>query len=171
MNSKIRGFTLIELMLTVIVAAILLSVAIPSFRTFIQNNQLTTATNQFVTALNLTRSEAVKRGRSVRISALSPSGSNEWGGGFMVWIDENGDGTYDASDDQQLRRWDALDGNMTVDSNNGRTLFIYDGDGVVNAGDTVDVCDSGRSGETGRRLAIDVTGRISISDDSYSGCS
>lgn len=57
-----RGFTLVELMITIAVAAILLAIAIPGFRDLILRNELTTATNDWVAAVNLARSEAVRRG-------------------------------------------------------------------------------------------------------------
>ncbi|MQM39534.1 hypothetical protein KBTX_03563 [wastewater metagenome] len=170
MINKIRGFTLIELMLTVIVAAILLAIAVPSFRAFIQNNQLTTATNQFVTALNMARSEAVKRGRRVYITAAASSAGDEWGGGFRVWLDENGNGTYQSANDQELQVWAALDGGVTIDSTKDRSEFVFASDGVVDNGDTIEVCDGERAGEVGRKLDIDPTGRVSIIDDNYSGC-
>ena len=62
-----RGFTLLELMVTVAVAAILATVAVPGFRDLIQNNRVTTQTNELVTALNFARTEAVKRGRPVDV--------------------------------------------------------------------------------------------------------
>lgn len=56
------GFTLVELMVTVAIAAILLGVGVPSFRTLIENNRIAAASNDVVTALQYARSEAVKRG-------------------------------------------------------------------------------------------------------------
>ena len=55
MNEK-NGFTLIELMITLAVAAIVLTVGIPSFQDFVYNNRLTTQANRFVTDMALARS-------------------------------------------------------------------------------------------------------------------
>ncbi len=58
MQSKTKGFTLFELIVTIAVAAIIVSVGIPGFTSFVQNNRAVTHTNDLVTALNLARSEA-----------------------------------------------------------------------------------------------------------------
>jgi type IV fimbrial biogenesis protein FimT len=71
-----RGFTLLELMVTVAVLAILVTVGVPSFRTLIQNNRVTTQTNELVTALNVGRTEAVKRGRNVQV--VVATATNGW---------------------------------------------------------------------------------------------
>ena len=68
-----RGFTLIELMVTIAVVAILTTVAVPGFRDLIRNNRVTTQTNEVVSALNFARTEAIKRGRSVTVR-LQPVG-------------------------------------------------------------------------------------------------
>jgi len=56
-----RGFTLIELMVTVAVAAILLMVAVPSFKNMMLSNRLTAAANEMVGSINTARMEAIKR--------------------------------------------------------------------------------------------------------------
>jgi len=67
-----RGFTLIELMVTLAVAGILLGIAVPSFRQLIFSNRLTATANEVVTALTVARSESVKR--NVRINFTATAG-------------------------------------------------------------------------------------------------
>jgi type IV fimbrial biogenesis protein FimT len=56
------GFSLVELMVTVAIAAILMAIAAPSFSIFIDNQKLLTTATEFYSAVNMTRSEAIKRG-------------------------------------------------------------------------------------------------------------
>lgn len=60
-----RGFTIIELMITLVVAAILLAIAIPSFNYLTVSSKLTTTANTLVNALGIARSEAIKRNANV----------------------------------------------------------------------------------------------------------
>ncbi|OOG24908.1 prepilin-type N-terminal cleavage/methylation domain-containing protein [Thioalkalivibrio denitrificans] len=84
------GFTLIELMVTLAVAAILITVAVPGFANLIAEQRVVTTTNRFVTALHLTRSEAVKRGARVTLCASgdgSTCGSaGDYSDGWIVFV-------------------------------------------------------------------------------------
>ncbi|HYW03952.1 MAG TPA: GspH/FimT family pseudopilin [Gammaproteobacteria bacterium] len=95
-----RGFTLIELMITLLVAIVLLSIAIPNFSSLIKDNRITTQVNTMVRALQLARSTAIKRGqrvvvcRSANSTAASPTcdtGSGSWTEGWVVFVDCNND--------------------------------------------------------------------------------
>ena len=93
------GFTLVELMVTLVIAAILLTAGVPSFTTLIKNNRLTTSTNELVGALTLARSEAVKRGLRVTVCKSADQASCDtsgtgWQQGWIVFTDENNSGTY-----------------------------------------------------------------------------
>lgn len=62
-----RGFTVVELVVTLAVAAIVLATAVPSLATMVRNNRLAAASNELVTALQLARAEATRRGRPVSL--------------------------------------------------------------------------------------------------------
>jgi type IV fimbrial biogenesis protein FimT len=84
-SASARGFTIVELMITVTVAAVLLALALPSFRETIVSSNVTETTNQLIGDLNLARSEAVRRGTLVAV--ISTSGTNNWSGGWRVETD------------------------------------------------------------------------------------
>lgn len=68
MNTRqCKGFTLIELMITLLVAALILGVGVPNFQQFFANNRMASATNDVVTALHAARSQAVKRRANVSV--------------------------------------------------------------------------------------------------------
>jgi type IV fimbrial biogenesis protein FimT len=116
---KESGFTLVELLITVVVAIILTGLAIPAFLEMIQNNRVVTHTNDLVTALNLARSESVRRNESVRVSACDTSdgctatGTN-WSMGWVVWQDADGDDPAFMDDGEQLRIFRTLESNLSV---------------------------------------------------------
>ena len=94
-SSRIAGFTLIELMVTVAIAAVLLVVAVPSFVSFQRNSELTSATNSFVAAINAARGEAMKRGMN---AMLVPSTGTDWSSGWTVFVDQDRSGTLNTGD-------------------------------------------------------------------------
>ena len=66
-----KGFTLVELLITIVVISVLLATGVPAFLDFIKNNRLTAQTNELVSAIQLARSEAVKRGTNTIVCASS----------------------------------------------------------------------------------------------------
>lgn len=70
-NKNQKGFTLIELMVVVVVLAILMSIAAPSYRAFIANTQIRNTAESVRNGLQLARSEAVKRNQSVKFTLSS----------------------------------------------------------------------------------------------------
>lgn len=86
------GFSLLELMIAVVVLAIGLALAIPSFRDLIRNTNTSTNANDLVLALNMARAEAVKRG--TRVAVMSASATSDWSSGWTINADTARDGTY-----------------------------------------------------------------------------
>lgn len=74
----VHGFTLIELMVTISIAAILATIAIPSFQDATLNSKLNALSNNFVASAHLARSEAIKRNATVTLSAASGGWQNGW---------------------------------------------------------------------------------------------
>ncbi|HST28688.1 MAG TPA: GspH/FimT family pseudopilin, partial [Rudaea sp.] len=89
-----RGFTLVELMITIFVAAILVTIALPSFRELVVSNHVTESTNLLLSDLNLARSEAVHRGTQVAVINAAGVGSNNWSGGWKVAADTAFNGSF-----------------------------------------------------------------------------
>ena len=102
-----RAFTLIELMIVVALVAVLLVIAIPSFKALTQRNRVAGEINSFVSDLQFARSEAIKRGQPVSLCASADGatclGTNSWNQGWIVFNDVNGSGTMNNALDVRLR--------------------------------------------------------------------
>ncbi len=95
--SRPQGFTLIELMVTLAIAAILMFLAVPSFVSYQRNAQLTSAANTLLAAINAARGEAMKRGMSAMVV---PTGNgSDWTEGWVVFVDKNNNREYINTDD------------------------------------------------------------------------
>lgn len=73
-----RGFTLIELMVVVVIAAVLLAIGVPSFKSFIAGQRVKAATSEFAAAAVFARSEAVKRNAEVGVVAATTGWKDGW---------------------------------------------------------------------------------------------
>ena len=80
-KSAQRGFTMIELMVTVTIIAIMLGIGVPSFRDFVAGQKVKSASHDLRTALVLARSEAIKRNAEVTVA---PIVADSWVSGWTV---------------------------------------------------------------------------------------
>lgn len=94
-STRTGGFTLIELMVTIAIAAVLLMIGVPSFVAFQRNSELTSAANSFVAALGAARGEAMKRGLQ---AVIAPRANNDWATGWIVFVDADYDQQFNGSD-------------------------------------------------------------------------
>lgn len=161
------GFTLIELMVTLAVAAVVLTLGVPSFRDTIRSNRLTVNANSFIGALNLARSEAIKRGMRVSVRKTSTN----WESGWQVFTDSGTFGTQDGTD-ETLRVYDALPSNYTLRGNNNFTNFIsFTPNGQSNNMGSFAICDNSSGSNTpasgtSRLIIVNSTGRVRLGVDS-----
>ena len=145
-------------MAVVLIASILMAVAVPSFQDFVINNQLTTQANSLVTTMQLARSEAVKRNKSVTVETTDVS--TNWGNGFRTWVDINGNGARDAG--ETLRQENALSANTLTSS---IKTFQYLPTGFASIGGVsvdFDLCHG--SDKKGRKVTLDNTGHVSVAE-------
>jgi type IV fimbrial biogenesis protein FimT len=97
------GFTLVELLVTLVVVSILLAAGAPAFQDFIKNNRVTGQTNDLVSAIQLARSEALKRGVDTVVCASKDqktctNDKDTWVDGWIVFSDLNRDGAPNKAD-------------------------------------------------------------------------
>lgn len=156
------GFTIVELMIAVLIGAILVGIAIPSYTVFVKNNCLTANVNKLVTSLMVARSEAIKR----RVNVYVTAAAGGWGSGWTVWQDADDDSTMDANED--LRAEVLTCSGTTITEAGGDTAFRYRSTGFIDAAGSFDICDD-RTAETGRQITVSATGRPHT-ESSYAGC-
>jgi type IV fimbrial biogenesis protein FimT len=153
-----RGFTLLELLITVLVASILLGIAVPSFHSFVQDSRLSGEANALVYSLTLARSEAVKRDSTVEVCASSngTSCTGTWANGWIVCTPSPGCTTI-------VQVAPALvTGNTATEQLNGATALTFAADGSTGTAYWFVFCDS-RGVNSARAIDIDQIGRAEAS--------
>lgn len=95
-QNRESGFTLIELMITIAILAIVLSAAFPSYRTFVANAQIRSTAESIRNGLQLARAEAIKRNAKVKFTIASAANDSSWTVGCVTVVgDLDGDGIAD----------------------------------------------------------------------------
>lgn len=113
------GFTLVELMITLAIAAILLMVAVPNLSAYRRNAELTAAANTLMASLNTARSEAMKRGRNAMI--VPTNNASSWNDGWVVFVDIDRSQNFNESTDAVVSSQVALPAGMSVSGVNSAT--------------------------------------------------
>ena len=123
MKNRSAGFTLIELVVTIAIAAVLAALAVPSFIQYQRNSELTSLTNSLLAAVNAAKGEAMKTGKN---AFVIPKGSG-WNSGWIVYVDMNRDNSYTEGADIAVQTQDALKAYFSITGNSiaaGSTPYI-----------------------------------------------
>lgn len=174
-RSGAAGFTLVELMIALAVLAILMMIAAPSFEMVRNSSRLAAQANELVSAIQLARSEAVRRGqrvvmcRSENGNACAGAGGN-WAG-WLVFADANGNGSVDAG--EELLRVGDVRAPVTVAATDGSIVFRPDGfarEGNLLAAATIAVCVATTRPADNRRLVTIRSGsRVAVQTGNGNG--
>jgi type IV fimbrial biogenesis protein FimT len=168
---RVSGFTMVEMMVAVAILAILASIALPSYRSLIANNRIVANTNDLVADLALARSEAAKRGGTTVVTVCassngsSCSGSTDWSGGRLVFVDGGVQGTVDGTDLTKVLRNSRAVNNLVITSGGFSLVTVgfisYSADGSISSSlpGTIRICSSGL---IGRVVSISNIGRTSL---------
>ena len=162
---KESGFTLIELLSVVVIGSLLMALAVPSFRAFLQNNRIASQANRFVTALNTARSEAINRGMRITVcksdDGQACDNNNNWEAGWMVFTDSSGVGVYDSSSEEKLIVEAGLVGSNTLRSSGFTDFVSYLPGGFSHDDGSFRLYDD-RGSTHMRSISINATGRIQL---------
>jgi len=164
------GFTLIELMVTITIAAILLLIAIPGFQAVSQRSQQTNVTNDLVALIGRARSEAVTRNKNIVICVSSDQstcsvGSVTWESGWIMFSD-NDNNSLRSGGEELLQVHPALAANVTLRSSGfgADHLSISKGTGLMLQKGTFKYCDT--RGVAGMRaLNLSLAGQVRVAVD------
>jgi type IV fimbrial biogenesis protein FimT len=155
--NKYKGFTLIELMITVAIMSVMMAVGLPSFQSIIASSRLTSTTNAMVSALQLARTEALKQHRTI---AIAHKQGGDWQNGWDVFVDLDGDEIPDTNEQLLATTlFDAVNSTITVvPASNYSRYVTYGANGRVNMGGHFTFC----SGTNFRSVVVAATGRVRV---------
>lgn len=160
------GFSLLEILISLAVTIIVLAIAVPNFTNLIHSNKLTGSVNEFVAALHLTRSEAVRAGGATICASDNQTNCNsaDWHDGWIVFSDYNSNGIRDkddlGEDEPIIRASEGIPQSLKLKT--GSTVIRYGSNGFLfPAGTTESIvfCADGSGGLDGREIKVNTAGR------------
>ncbi|WP_239142605.1 GspH/FimT family pseudopilin [Variovorax sp. WS11] len=163
-SSRSRGFTLIELMVTITVLAILLVVAVPSFDGVRLSSRLTSYATDLMASSQLARTEAIKRNAPVTLCVSSNgTGCATSGGWESGWIVLSGTTV--------IQRQPAATAGYKLTEAGGAISLTFDSTGIGSTQASVTICRASPSvGGQERLVKISATGRASITRTTLGTC-
>ena len=156
LTSPAYGFTFLELMVGIVLLVIVLGLGVPSFNGLIQTSAIASSNNGLITAINITRSEAIKRHSVIEIRPISAN----WNLGWRIWQDRNGNSAIDA--DEVLREFSAISDRVTLTSTATQLRFSSRGNLLDTNSITFTLTPQECNGEDVRQISVPATGRPAL---------
>lgn len=170
-------------MVTVAVASIVMGLAVPNFNETVRSNRLTASANEWVSTLNFARSEAIKRSSPVSVSRKEGTTSQQWEGGWDVFVDLNSNGTFnddgdstpcEATEDCKLKIYDALPTGYTLRTGNSTykdyATYLAGGLSKNQVSEVFRLCDNTQNTTASRTISLNAVGRPSAAVGNATSC-
>lgn len=178
MKQRVRGFTLIELMVSIGILAILIAVAIPSFTSIMVNYRLTSIANTFVANAQLARSEAIKRNGRVTMCKSADGATcvltGGWEQGWILFQDVDNNAVRGSAEDI-IHTESALPANYLTTAGDNYISFTASGGSELISGafqaTTVTLCSRVEPIGPARQMVLNSVGRLRVQKATVSICS
>ncbi|MET0130806.1 MAG: GspH/FimT family pseudopilin [Stenotrophomonas chelatiphaga] len=167
-----KGFTLVELMITLVVLGVLMAIAFPSFRSTIRSNQVAATNNEVLGLVSVARSEAIRnnRGGGVCPSADGSSCNGSWNNGIIAYGDVDGSGGFNTGD--VVLRYTPGRPNLAISSAvTAASGITFDSRGRRRAAANQSITitpENCRPGEPRRTLTVNLSGQVRAVQDTCS---
>jgi len=176
-----QGFTVIELMVTITVLAILIAIGLPNLREFLAGNRLSSNVNGFIGLVNYARSEAIVRNQDVVIcpkdtSTNACTSTTTWNTqDVQAFVDVNGNGAFD-SGDVLLKTIAAMDpsDSQTGFTQDAASVIVFGSAGFARAEQMFKIYaksdDEAYQARMGRTVCVSRVGRVRVTAYAATSC-
>jgi len=175
-RANLAGVTLIELIITLTIATILMTLAIPSFQGMVRTNRIAVLTNELSSALQFARSEAITRGQTVTLCesddvfddtpSCNPASGKDWHLGWLVFVDDDNDGVLDTGETLLLVGQPGIEAaTILTNSSAFSNKVVFSSDGQSKGSGTIAICIEPEE----RDLVINFAGRLRLGEEEDKG--
>ncbi|MES2538446.1 MAG: GspH/FimT family pseudopilin [Pseudomonadota bacterium] len=177
-RSLAAGFTLIELMVTIVILAILLAIVMPSFNNALLGGKLNALANNFIASTNLARSEAIKRNSEITLcmsaNGTSCASTGSWEQGWIVACKTTNNTLCDTSGSSWIvfqHQQANTSGLKIVETTSGSGSFIFQSTGVGAIPGRLKICRATpTTGLQERVVSVSASGRVSVEKTALNAC-
>jgi type IV fimbrial biogenesis protein FimT len=161
------GFSLIEMLTTMSILAILLAIASPGLASLTSANALSSAQSGLAASLMLARGEAMKRGTTVGLAALAPVTGSEFSAGWTIFVDSNGNGRFDEGE-TIIRQEPAQHSNIIVSLSGNATVVAFNSRGFLTPSSLITISLCSPLATKGYIVRVEPVGLADVADSA--GC-
>jgi type IV fimbrial biogenesis protein FimT len=166
-----KGFTLAEMVISLSILAVIITLAVPSFANLVKSNRASALTNNLLTSLHMARSESIRQNRPVTMCKSSDRlhCSGRWGDGWILFSDADRNRRIDADQgDRMLAVADAVGSSLKLSWNGFRSdnYVQFSSMGFIHSNNgTFKICPPDNDVRQARAVIINRVGRARVSSD------